>query len=186
MAFQSLILDMSGNVGTQSLAVTIRVLLDENLQKLINCKQIDSTENYKCTKCIDNYVLLWEKDSAIPKCVSINFIYSLNNEVNSNCQIFKNYGTIEQPKYKCEKCLNEDDDENIIYTKINNKLFETSFCEDSNKYDILKNCKEANMDIINKEIKISCTKCIKNYNLILDKNSHFCAKYNLFTFETIL
>ncbi len=32
MAFQSLILDMSGNVGTQSLAVTIRVLSDENLK----------------------------------------------------------------------------------------------------------------------------------------------------------
>lgn len=31
MAFQSLILDMSGNVGTQSLAVTIRVLMDERL-----------------------------------------------------------------------------------------------------------------------------------------------------------
>lgn len=31
MAFQSLILGMSGNVGTQSLAVTIRVLMDENL-----------------------------------------------------------------------------------------------------------------------------------------------------------
>ena len=31
MAFQSLILDMSGNVGTQSLAVTIRVLVDEQL-----------------------------------------------------------------------------------------------------------------------------------------------------------
>lgn len=31
MFFQSLILDMSGNVGTQSLAVTIRVLMDENL-----------------------------------------------------------------------------------------------------------------------------------------------------------
>lgn len=31
MAFQSLILDMSGNVGTQSLAVTIRVLMDETL-----------------------------------------------------------------------------------------------------------------------------------------------------------
>lgn len=31
MAFQSLILDMAGNVGTQSLAVTIRVLVDENL-----------------------------------------------------------------------------------------------------------------------------------------------------------
>ncbi len=31
MSFQSLILDMSGNVGTQSLAVTIRVLMDEKL-----------------------------------------------------------------------------------------------------------------------------------------------------------
>lgn len=31
MIFQSLILDMSGNVGTQSLAVTIRVLMDEQL-----------------------------------------------------------------------------------------------------------------------------------------------------------
>lgn len=31
MCFQSLVLDMAGNVGTQSLAVTIRVLMDENL-----------------------------------------------------------------------------------------------------------------------------------------------------------
>ena len=32
MCFQSLILDMAGNVGTQSLAVTIRVLMDESLR----------------------------------------------------------------------------------------------------------------------------------------------------------
>lgn len=31
ICFQSLILDMAGNVGTQSLAVTIRVLMDENI-----------------------------------------------------------------------------------------------------------------------------------------------------------
>lgn len=31
MCFQSLVLDMAGNVGTQSLAVTIRVLMDETL-----------------------------------------------------------------------------------------------------------------------------------------------------------
>ena len=38
ICFQSLVLDMAGNVGTQSLAVTIRVLMDENLsgkQKLL-------------------------------------------------------------------------------------------------------------------------------------------------------
>lgn len=33
VAFQSLILDMAGNVGTQSLAVTIRVIMDEALSK---------------------------------------------------------------------------------------------------------------------------------------------------------
>lgn len=32
VSFQSVILDMSGNVGTQSLAVTIRLLMDENLE----------------------------------------------------------------------------------------------------------------------------------------------------------
>ncbi len=31
VCFQSLILDMAGNVGTQSLAVTIRVLMDEEI-----------------------------------------------------------------------------------------------------------------------------------------------------------
>lgn len=31
ICFQSLVLDMAGNVGTQSLAVTIRVLMDENV-----------------------------------------------------------------------------------------------------------------------------------------------------------
>ncbi len=31
VSFQSLVLDMAGNVGTQSLAVTIRVLMDENI-----------------------------------------------------------------------------------------------------------------------------------------------------------
>lgn len=33
ICFQSLVLDMAGNVGTQSLAVTIRVLMDENVTK---------------------------------------------------------------------------------------------------------------------------------------------------------
>ncbi|MBR6106994.1 MAG: magnesium transporter [Oscillospiraceae bacterium] len=40
MAFQSLILDMAGNVGTQSLAVTIRVLMDENLTFRQKCHLI--------------------------------------------------------------------------------------------------------------------------------------------------
>ena len=36
ICFQSLVLDMAGNVGTQSLAVTIRVLMDEEQQIIIH------------------------------------------------------------------------------------------------------------------------------------------------------
>ena len=38
VVFQSLILDMAGNVGTQSLAVTIRVLMDEEISGLEKAK----------------------------------------------------------------------------------------------------------------------------------------------------
>ena len=40
MAFQSMILDMSGNVGTQSLAVTIRVLTDRGINGRMKLKLI--------------------------------------------------------------------------------------------------------------------------------------------------
>lgn len=40
ICFQSLILDMAGNVGTQSLAVTIRVLMDENLNGIDKLKLV--------------------------------------------------------------------------------------------------------------------------------------------------
>lgn len=38
ICFQSLVLDMAGNVGTQSLAVTIRVLMDENVDGRVKLK----------------------------------------------------------------------------------------------------------------------------------------------------
>ncbi|MFR2965333.1 MAG: hypothetical protein ACLTK0_02430 [Anaerovoracaceae bacterium] len=36
ISFQSLVLDMAGNVGTQSLAVTIRVLMNEKIGRREN------------------------------------------------------------------------------------------------------------------------------------------------------
>lgn len=50
ICFQSLILDMAGNVGTQSLAVTIRVLMDENLtgkQKFFTCDEGNENRTFK-------------------------------------------------------------------------------------------------------------------------------------------
>ena len=40
ICFQSMILDMAGNVGTQSLAVTIRVLMDENVDSAQKIKLV--------------------------------------------------------------------------------------------------------------------------------------------------
>ena len=157
----------------------LNLFQNENLQKLINCKQINSTLNYKCTKCIEGFVLLLENN--ISTCVSVDFIYSFNNERNSNCEFFVNEGTLEQPKFMCEKCLND-------FTKIYYKNYETFFCENSNKYEILNNCEEANFELINNEIKINCTKCAKNYKEIFDseRNSFFCKFLNtILTFDEI-
>ena len=80
VSFQSLILGMSGNVGTQSLAVTIRGLMDENLgkkQKLgMMCKEM------RIGAFIGGYVWLLKGQSlsyafAISACVGIALILSM-------------------------------------------------------------------------------------------------------------
>ena len=62
ICFQSLVLDMAGNVGTQSLAVTIRVLMDENLsgkQKLLLVvKEVRIGDNQKIQGCIDKIAVI--------------------------------------------------------------------------------------------------------------------------------
>lgn len=65
ICFQSLVLDMAGNVGTQSLAVTIRVLMDENL----NTRK----KLYLLGKEIENRFLQWHQPwpdgSGISRCL---------------------------------------------------------------------------------------------------------------------
>ena len=57
ICFQSLILDMAGNVGTQSLAVTIRVLMDENLKTKEIKLFVESDFSAKGCKTIRDYYL---------------------------------------------------------------------------------------------------------------------------------
>lgn len=92
VCFQSLILDMAGNVGTQSLAVTIRVLMDEDVKakekfKFV-CKELQiglsnglllGTMSFLC---IGIYVLLVKKKTvfysfAISGCVGISLIVAM-------------------------------------------------------------------------------------------------------------
>ena len=40
------------------------------------------------------------------------------------------------------------------------------------RLELIKNCEEANMDLINNEIKINCTKCANNYKLIYHSDTN--------------
>lgn len=58
ICFQSLVLDMAGNVGTQSLAVTIRVLMDDNLtgkQKVLLLVKEVKIGAFAVSGCVGNH-----------------------------------------------------------------------------------------------------------------------------------
>lgn len=92
IAFQSLILDMAGNVGTQSLAVTIRVLMDEKLTFKQKCHLV--TKEMKVGLCnglllgvisfvfVGLYILVFKhKDPlfsfAVSSCIGISLILAM-------------------------------------------------------------------------------------------------------------
>ncbi len=92
VCFQSLILDMAGNVGTQSLAVTIRVLMDENISARQKIKFVLKEMRVSLTNgiilglfsfaCIGIYVIVAKKASifyafAVSGCVGISLAVAM-------------------------------------------------------------------------------------------------------------
>lgn len=92
MAFQSLILDMSGNVGTQSLAVTIRVLMDENLTVKQKIKLVFKEMRVGLFNgfilgilsfvCVGLYIMLFKHRDpmfsfAVSSCIGVSLILSM-------------------------------------------------------------------------------------------------------------
>lgn len=92
MAFQSLILDMAGNVGTQSLAVTIRVLTNENLTFMQKLKLVYKEVRVGLCNClflgtisfvlIGLYILLLKHKTAafsfaVSGCISMSLILAM-------------------------------------------------------------------------------------------------------------
>ncbi|MGM9643755.1 MAG: magnesium transporter [Eubacteriales bacterium] len=92
MAFQSLILDMAGNVGTQSLAVTIRVLTNEDLTARQKAKLV--SKEMRVGLCngiflgaisfvlIGLYILIFKQKTlifslAVSGCISISLIIAM-------------------------------------------------------------------------------------------------------------
>ena len=81
----------------------LKISQNKELEKFINCEKL-SLENNKlyCSKCIENYVLLYENNELM--CVSTNFITTPKSHLNKFCQKFTNLGIENKPKYSCEKC----------------------------------------------------------------------------------
>lgn len=92
MCFQSLILDMSGNVGTQSLAVTIRVLMDEDLTAKDKLSLVFKEMKVGglnglllgalSVVCIGAYIYLFMKQSffmsfALSGCIGISLLFAM-------------------------------------------------------------------------------------------------------------
>ena len=92
MAFQSLILDMAGNVGTQSLAVTIRVLTDEYLTFSQKCRLVSKETRIGFTNgallgvvsfvLIGLYIMIFKHKTAlfafaVSGCIGVSLILSM-------------------------------------------------------------------------------------------------------------
>lgn len=92
VCFQSLILDMAGNVGTQSLAVTIRVLMDENLSGGQQLKLILKEMRVGFTNgmmlgvlsfiCVGGYIFLAKAKSAmfsfaVSGCIGVSLVVAM-------------------------------------------------------------------------------------------------------------
>lgn len=92
VAFQSLILDMAGNVGTQSLAVTIRVIMDEALSKKDERKLIFKEMRVGFTNgmilgilaffAIGAYILVFKGKSvpfsfSVSGCIGISLVFAM-------------------------------------------------------------------------------------------------------------
>ena len=92
VAFQSLILDMAGNVGTQSLAVTIRVIMDEALSKKDERKLIFKEMRVGFTNgmilgilafvAIGVYILVFKEKSvpfsfSVSGCIGISLLFAM-------------------------------------------------------------------------------------------------------------
>ena len=76
ICFQSMVLDMAGNVGTQSLAVTIRVLVDENLTL---SKKLQAVMALGFLGCYIHFFkgYVWTSAFLLSGCVGLSLIVSM-------------------------------------------------------------------------------------------------------------
>ena len=151
-----------------------------DLEKYANCQKVSTIDGvqFDCTKCMENYTDLYDKNRNEKICVNHDFLLTPKPETLKYCKNSINMGTEDQPKHSCEKCIENDiltqeqREQGVTFTKITFSENETSYCDISTNYGIMQNCSEARR-IKNQEGNIiyNCTKCLDE--------SQFLYKVNL-------
>ena len=150
------------------------------IEEYTNCQKVSRNDGdqYVCTKCTENYNYFYDKNRNEKICVNHDFLLTPKPETLKYCKNSYNWGTEDQPKHSCEKCIENDIltqeqiNQGVTFTKITFSENETSFCDISTSYDIMHYCAEARR-IKNQEGNIiyNCTKCTEG--------SQFLYKVNL-------
>ena len=164
----------------------LRISTHKELEKFPNCQQVslDESNNYYCSKCFDNYILL--KDNNGERCVNNSFIVTPKPSVLKYCKETTNKKIEDKPRHSCEKCIEnnilsqEKKEKGITITKITYSENSTSFCNISEGYNILENCSEALRTIDNEGNEIfTCNKCEKEnkFIYIADRNITICKYF---------
>ena len=101
MCFQSLILDIAGNVGTQSLAVTIRVLMDESLRDADRIFKWCDSWNFIIPRIRTLYCTFQRKDLDIRVC-GIRLYRSVSDGGNGNfrCGGYTDSSVLQEDQYR--------------------------------------------------------------------------------------
>jgi len=120
------------------------------LEKFTNCQKIsrNNGNQYEFTKCMENYIDLYDKNRDEKICVNQEFLLTPKPETLKYCKNAINMGTEDHPKHSCQKCIDNDKltqkqrEQGLAFTKITfaTDENETSYCDVSSNYGLMPNC----------------------------------------------
>ena len=161
----------------------VNILKIGSFEKFINCQKIAfNNNNFFCTKCLDNYVLL--KENNIARCVNYDYIVTPKTNTLKYCKELINIGTEDKPKHSCSKCVEndiftkEEKENGLTITKITFSENLTSYCDISDSNIMLNGCQEAIR--IEESGIYNCINCSESHKYVFmaDLGIKICKYFN--------
>ena len=195
-------LEIANNRELEKFLHCEELTLENNLLQCSKCKNINSLIKKNNVKECTYIRILY--DYKLKYNIENHFYFTHKGEVKYNdflsfnksdyiyhkykdyypCQEAENLGKEDNPIYSCTKCYEYYGDKNLKNpVRITEEKTKTSFCIYQGIYEELKDCTEALVNYKNGKKIFTCTKCIKNYVLTLNKftNTYYCQFNNATT-----